>query len=45
MMGILMALVCFAVISGILGVVLGFSSKAFEVKEDDQSITCVKLIL
>lgn len=36
MMGILVALVCFAVISGILGVVLGFSSKAFEVKEDDR---------
>lgn len=36
MMGILIALVCFAVISGILGIVLAVSSKVFAVKVDER---------
>ena len=36
MVGIIIALICFAVISGILGIVLAYSSKVFAVKVDER---------
>ena len=36
-MNILIALICFALISGILGIILGFSSKVFAVKVDERA--------
>lgn len=36
MVNILIALACFAVISGVLGLILAFASKIFEVKSDER---------